>query len=190
MQLAAPTYVDYVMTWVQNLLDDENIFPTKSGTSNSAFPSVQLHSLIRVLVSRPTFPVISLLLPLLISYTPSRPRVLTELPLDRQARLPPASARLRSPLPRALPADPASPLRGPLQLSLRTLPRLRQGVRAPRPQGYQGPTGRARRRRRALGEVEGDGHSRVLVNARSSFMFSTAERGRISVGSDGDEERG
>ena len=31
MQLAAPTYIDYVMTWVQNLLDDENIFPTKSG---------------------------------------------------------------------------------------------------------------------------------------------------------------
>ena len=32
MQLAAPTYIDYVMTWVQNLLDDEATFPTKSGT--------------------------------------------------------------------------------------------------------------------------------------------------------------
>ena len=32
VQLPAPTYVDYVMTWVQNLLDDENTFPTKSGT--------------------------------------------------------------------------------------------------------------------------------------------------------------
>ena len=31
VQLPAPTYVDYVMTWVQNLLDDENTFPTKSG---------------------------------------------------------------------------------------------------------------------------------------------------------------
>ncbi len=31
VQLPAPTYVDYVMTWVQNLLDDENVFPTKSG---------------------------------------------------------------------------------------------------------------------------------------------------------------
>ena len=33
VQLPAPTYIDYVMTWVQNLLDDENTFPTKSGTS-------------------------------------------------------------------------------------------------------------------------------------------------------------
>lgn len=31
VQLPAPTYIDYVMTWVQNLLDDENTFPTKSG---------------------------------------------------------------------------------------------------------------------------------------------------------------
>ena len=33
VHLAAPTYIDYVMTWVQNLLDDENVFPTKSGAS-------------------------------------------------------------------------------------------------------------------------------------------------------------
>lgn len=45
VQLPAPTYVDYVMTWVQNLLDDENVFPTKSGASPcpnshlSLFPS-------------------------------------------------------------------------------------------------------------------------------------------------------
>ena len=32
VQLPAPTYIDYVMTWVQNLLDDETVFPTKSGT--------------------------------------------------------------------------------------------------------------------------------------------------------------
>jgi hypothetical protein len=31
VHLPAPTYIDYVMTWVQNLLDDENVFPTKSG---------------------------------------------------------------------------------------------------------------------------------------------------------------
>ncbi|KAJ3490131.1 hypothetical protein NLJ89_g11462 [Agrocybe chaxingu] len=31
VHLPAPTYIDYVMTWVQNLLDDENTFPTKSG---------------------------------------------------------------------------------------------------------------------------------------------------------------
>ena len=33
VNLPAPTYIDYVMTWVQNLLDDENVFPTKSGAS-------------------------------------------------------------------------------------------------------------------------------------------------------------
>jgi len=31
VHLAAPTYIDYVMTWIQNLLDDETVFPTKSG---------------------------------------------------------------------------------------------------------------------------------------------------------------
>ncbi|KAF8645113.1 hypothetical protein AX16_007942 [Volvariella volvacea WC 439] len=31
IQLPAPTYIDYVMTWVQNLLDDNTMFPTKSG---------------------------------------------------------------------------------------------------------------------------------------------------------------
>ncbi len=32
VQLPAPTYIDYVMTWAQNLIDDESVFPTKSGT--------------------------------------------------------------------------------------------------------------------------------------------------------------
>lgn len=31
VQLPAPTYIDYVMTWVQNLLNDETVFPTKAG---------------------------------------------------------------------------------------------------------------------------------------------------------------
>jgi hypothetical protein len=31
VHLPAPTYIDYVMTWVQNTLDDESVFPTKSG---------------------------------------------------------------------------------------------------------------------------------------------------------------
>ncbi|KAI9225645.1 MAG: Mob1/phocein, partial [Piptocephalis tieghemiana] len=30
LKLAAPTYVDYVMSWVQNLIDSEDVFPTKS----------------------------------------------------------------------------------------------------------------------------------------------------------------
>lgn len=29
--MSAPEYVDYLMTWVQNQLDDESIFPSKIG---------------------------------------------------------------------------------------------------------------------------------------------------------------
>jgi hypothetical protein len=31
MKLPASQYIDYVMTYVQNLMDDESMFPTKSG---------------------------------------------------------------------------------------------------------------------------------------------------------------
>jgi hypothetical protein len=44
VHLPAPTYIDYVMTWVQNLLDDENAFPTKSGHDFPPnFPAVVKH---------------------------------------------------------------------------------------------------------------------------------------------------
>ncbi|KAH7927787.1 hypothetical protein BV22DRAFT_1031412 [Leucogyrophana mollusca] len=44
VHLAAPTYIDYVMTWVQNLIDDENVFPTKSGHDfPQSFPSTIKH---------------------------------------------------------------------------------------------------------------------------------------------------
>ncbi|KII91086.1 hypothetical protein PLICRDRAFT_39695 [Plicaturopsis crispa FD-325 SS-3] len=44
VHLPAPTYIDYVMTWVQNLLDDENTFPTKSGQDfPPSFPSTVKH---------------------------------------------------------------------------------------------------------------------------------------------------
>ncbi|KAF4577006.1 Maintenance of ploidy protein mob2 [Pleurotus pulmonarius] len=44
VNLPAPTYIDYVMTWVQNLLDDENTFPTKSGRDfPQSFPSTIKH---------------------------------------------------------------------------------------------------------------------------------------------------
>ncbi|KAJ6452543.1 Mob1/phocein [Mycena vitilis] len=42
--LPAPTYIDYVMTWVQNMLDDDNVFPTKSGQDfPPSFPSTVKH---------------------------------------------------------------------------------------------------------------------------------------------------
>jgi len=44
VNLPAPTYIDYVMTWVQNLMDDENAFPTKAGQDFApTFPSTIKH---------------------------------------------------------------------------------------------------------------------------------------------------
>ncbi|KAL5524661.1 MOB2 [Sanghuangporus sanghuang] len=44
VKLSAPTYIDYVMTWVQNMLDDETIFPTKAGHDfPQNFPSTAKH---------------------------------------------------------------------------------------------------------------------------------------------------
>ncbi|KAI0736331.1 Mob1/phocein [Fomitopsis betulina] len=44
VHLPAPTYIDYVMTWVQNMLDDDTVFPTKSGREFSpTFPSTVKH---------------------------------------------------------------------------------------------------------------------------------------------------
>lgn len=31
LRLSAPKYIDYLMTWIQNQLDDESIFPSKIG---------------------------------------------------------------------------------------------------------------------------------------------------------------
>jgi MOB kinase activator 1 len=33
IKCSAPKYIDYLMTWVQEQLDDENIFPSKIGTT-------------------------------------------------------------------------------------------------------------------------------------------------------------
>ncbi|EIW74727.1 hypothetical protein CONPUDRAFT_140468 [Coniophora puteana RWD-64-598 SS2] len=44
VHLPAPTYIDYVMTWVQNLLDDEAVFPTKAGHDfPQSFPATVKH---------------------------------------------------------------------------------------------------------------------------------------------------
>lgn len=45
MAVSAPRYVDYLMTWVQNQLDDENLFPTQMGksTPSRAPASTALH---------------------------------------------------------------------------------------------------------------------------------------------------
>lgn len=44
VQLAAPYYIDYVMTWVENLINDESVFPTKSNQEfHNSFPSTVKH---------------------------------------------------------------------------------------------------------------------------------------------------
>jgi len=44
IKLAAPTYIDYVMTWIQNMLDDDGVFPTKAGREfPQNFPATAKH---------------------------------------------------------------------------------------------------------------------------------------------------
>ncbi|KAJ9121076.1 hypothetical protein QFC24_005057 [Naganishia onofrii] len=44
VSLPASTYIDYVMSWVQRLLEDESVFPTKSGRDfQPSFPSTAKH---------------------------------------------------------------------------------------------------------------------------------------------------
>lgn len=44
VNLPAPTYIDFVMTWIQNLLDDETVFPTKAGRDfPQSFPATIKH---------------------------------------------------------------------------------------------------------------------------------------------------
>jgi MOB kinase activator 1 len=38
VKISAPEYVDYLMTWVQNQLDDETVFPSKIGMHINYFP--------------------------------------------------------------------------------------------------------------------------------------------------------
>ena len=34
IKCSAPKYIDYLMTWVQDQLDDESLFPSKIGTNS------------------------------------------------------------------------------------------------------------------------------------------------------------
>lgn len=44
VKLPAPQYIDYVLTWVEGLIKDEAVFPTKAGREFSPnFPSVARH---------------------------------------------------------------------------------------------------------------------------------------------------
>ena len=38
IKCSAPKYIDYLMTWVQDQLDNESIFPSKIGMSIWAWP--------------------------------------------------------------------------------------------------------------------------------------------------------
>ncbi len=37
IKCSAPKYIDYLMTWVQDQLDDENLFPSKIGKAERFF---------------------------------------------------------------------------------------------------------------------------------------------------------
>jgi len=44
VKVAAPQYVDYVMTFIQKTINDESIFPTKS--SKCQFPEIVIRGLV------------------------------------------------------------------------------------------------------------------------------------------------
>lgn len=46
VKVSAPEYIDYLMTWIQNQLDDESIFPSKIGTPPPTSFSILLIQLI------------------------------------------------------------------------------------------------------------------------------------------------
>lgn len=43
IKCSAPKYIDYLMTWVQDQLDDETLFPSKIGTCPLCPLSCQIH---------------------------------------------------------------------------------------------------------------------------------------------------
>ncbi|KAG8218711.1 Mob1/phocein [Butyriboletus roseoflavus] len=45
-KLPAPEYVDALMNWAQNILDDENVFPNKIGTEVPLLDFVLFHILV------------------------------------------------------------------------------------------------------------------------------------------------
>lgn len=140
VQLPAPTYIDYVMTWVQNLLDDENTFPTKSGNFDLSPPVPHVtHSCIHPLI---------------------RPRLPRLVPVNHQARLSSAPACIRAYIPRTLPPNPSPAFRTSLQLALRSLPCVRPRVRVAGHQRRSRCVQRAGGRDwRALGALERNGYS-------------------------------
>lgn len=44
VKLPAPQYIDYVLTWVEGLIKDESVFPTKAGSSSSLSHPTSSHS--------------------------------------------------------------------------------------------------------------------------------------------------
>lgn len=113
VQLPAPTYIDYVMTWVQNVIDDETTFPTKSGQSWSIPHSCIIdraftHNLSFTLFHRTRLPSI--------------------VPRDHETRLSPTASCFRPHLPRSLFCNPSPTFRTSLQLPICALPRVWQRI--------------------------------------------------------------
>ena len=43
LKCSAPKYIDYLMAWVQEQLEDENVFPSKIGTVLCSHPVYNIH---------------------------------------------------------------------------------------------------------------------------------------------------
>lgn len=42
LRVSAPKYIDYLMTWIQNHLDDESVFPSKIGMILNRYLTISL----------------------------------------------------------------------------------------------------------------------------------------------------
>lgn len=88
VKLPAPQYIDYVLTWVEGLIKDESVFPTKAGKfSLFSFP-----------LGKAVSPTLKLT-----KHHRSRTRILPKLPLRRPTHLHSTPSNLRPSLPCSLP---------------------------------------------------------------------------------------
>lgn len=146
VNLPAPTYIDYVMSWLQNLLDDESVFPTKSGMQPN---------------------VLSVQYPLSRLY--KRPGLCSLVSCYRQTCLSSTSSSVCSFIPCPLSPDSPPPLRATFQQSICSFSCVWTRVWVIGNEGCQGLVVLACWDWRIMGALEGYGDSRSVIAIPYTF---------------------
>ena len=157
VHLPAPTYIDYVMTWIQNLLNDEATFPTKAGNC------------ICVIRSQTS-----------VKYK-YRSRFPSVISLNSEARVPTTPPRFCPHLPFTFSSDSASSVRATLQFVIRAFPILWSRVRIAGIERREGLSELSCSCRAAMGKMARHGDSRRLnfdsfglPSVDPSFLITTS----------------